>query len=111
MVCEFVRARAFCEERNMRVPKSPFEQLSSLLLAVQFQTKRDQTEEKAGKRRTIFVHDIAGVYIMQNTIVGKIEGLRLLLLLEKKKEKIRCRGREQGENSINTGKCLIFCDF
>lgn len=46
-LCEFVRARAFCEERNMRVPKSPFEQLSSL--AVQFQTKRDQTEEKAGK--------------------------------------------------------------
>lgn len=36
------------------MPKSPFEQLSSLLLAVQFQTKRDQTEEKAGKRRTIF---------------------------------------------------------
>lgn len=53
-LCGFVCARAFCEERNMRVPKSPFEQLSSLLLAVQFQTKRDQTEEKAGKRRTIF---------------------------------------------------------
>ena len=47
-----MRARAFCEERNVRVPKSPFEQLSSL--AVQFQTKRDQTEEKAGKRRPIF---------------------------------------------------------
>ena len=52
-LCGFVCARAFCEERNMRVPKSPFEQLSSLV-AVQFQTKRDQTEEKAGKRRTIF---------------------------------------------------------
>ena len=51
-LCGFVRARAFCEERNMRVPKSPFEQLSSL--AVQFQTKRDQTEEKAGKRRPTF---------------------------------------------------------
>jgi hypothetical protein len=30
----------------MRVPKSPFEQLSSLLLAVQFQTKREIKQRK-----------------------------------------------------------------
>lgn len=44
--CGFVCARAFCEERNMRVPKSPFEQLSSLVSAVQFQTKREIKQRK-----------------------------------------------------------------
>ena len=53
-LCGFVCARAFCEERNMRVPKSPFEQLSSLLSAVQFQTKREIKQRKRREKEDNF---------------------------------------------------------
>jgi len=52
-VCEFVCARAFCEERNMRVPKSPFEQLSSLSM-VQFPSHTRDRNTKGGKKEDNF---------------------------------------------------------
>ena len=53
-VCEFVCARAFCEERNMRVPKSPFEQLSSLSM-VQFPSHTRDRNTKGGKKEDNFL--------------------------------------------------------